>query len=297
MTVAPPEAALPEALAARIAALEADGALLGLAATHLGTGRHLGHREDELFVLASVVKVPVLVALYEEVRAGRADLHQRVTYRSAWKVPGSGILQDLDDGLTLTLRDLAVLMITISDNTAAEVLTQRLGKPRIEAVMDSYGLSTIRVPLGVRALLYEIVDLDPSQPGGYEEARRLLRASAGSGGRAVVPETSDRASPREMCRLFELIADQAILDPASCDDILDILGRNKSDSRIPALLPKGTIVQHKTGTIRGVRNDVGIVHGPSGPYAVAIMTRGLPSDIRSDVAVAETALAVHETFA
>ena len=284
-------------LAEKIAAFEMEGALIGLSATDLRTGRHLAHREDELFPLASVIKLPVLVTLYEEVLAGRADLRERITYRSADKVPGSGVLQDLDDGATLTLRDLAVLMMTVSDNTAAEMLTVRLGKPRIVAAMRRYGLKSIHMPLGVRALLYELVDLDWSKPGGYEEARALLRQSAGSGGRAVKPDETDRGSPRDLCRLMEMIGQREILDEASCDDILDILRRNKSDSRIPALLPKGTVVAHKTGTIRGVRNDVGIVHAPSGPYAVAILSRGLPSDIRGDVRIAEISLKVYEAFA
>jgi beta-lactamase class A len=283
-----------EALAARIAAVEQAGAVVGLAAAHLVTGRQLLHRPDELFPLASAVKLPVLVTLYEEVAAGRADLRERVTYRAASRVPGSGVLQDLDDGLTLTLRDLATLMITISDNTAAELLTDRLGKPRIEGAMQAYGLSSIRVPLGVRALLYELVDLDWTRPGQYEEARELLRAGAGSGGRALMPEQSDRGSPRDLCRLMELIRKDAILDAPSCDDILEILRRTKSDSRIPALLPKGTIIGHKTGTIRSVRNDVGVVEAPNGPYAVAILTRAVPSDIHTDVAIAEVSLAVYE---
>src|SRR5262245_42126057 len=191
--IADPTAALGQALLEG----ESDGAVVGVSATHLTTGHHIAHREGELFGLASVIKLPVLITLYEEVFEGRADLRERVTYRSSQKVPGSGVLQDLDDGLTLTLRDLAVLMIIVSDNTAAEMLTVRLGKPRVEAAMARYGLGSIRMPLGVRALLYELVDLDHTKPGQYDEARALLRQSAGSGGRAVVPEETDRGSPRD----------------------------------------------------------------------------------------------------
>lgn len=280
----------------RVAAVEAEGGIVGLAATDLRAGRRVTHREDELFPLASVIKLPVLVTLYEEVRAGRADLRERITYRAEAKVPGSGVLQDLDDGATFTLRDLAVLMMTVSDNTAAEMLTVRLGKPRIEAAMHRYGLSTISMPLGVRALLYELVDLDWTVPGHYDEARALLRASAGSGGRAVKPDESDRGSPRDLCRLVEIVATRRVLDPASCDAVMDILRRNKSDSRLPALLPKGTVVAHKTGTIRGVRNDVGIVEAPTGPYAIAILSREVPNDIRTDVRIAEISLAVYEAM-
>ncbi|HEV8229312.1 MAG TPA: serine hydrolase, partial [Candidatus Limnocylindria bacterium] len=114
----------------------ATGGTVGIAATQLASGRHLGMRENELFPLASLVKVPILVALYEAIRGGEIDPRERVRYAEATRVPGSGILQDLDDGLELTVRDVATLMIAISDNTAADLLLARVGKPRVEAVMD-----------------------------------------------------------------------------------------------------------------------------------------------------------------
>ena len=144
----------------------------------------------------------------------------------------------------MTLRDLAVLMMVVSDNTAAEVLTERLSTSRIEAAMAGYGLPTIRMPLGVRAGLYELVVLDASLPGQYEEAQRRLRVSAGSGGRAIVPELADRGSPRDLARLVELIERHVILNEWACDDLLDILERGESGPRIGRLLPKATVVAH-----------------------------------------------------
>ena len=78
------------ALRERIAVVEASGAVVGIAATDLASGRHLAYREDQLFPLASVIKLPILAALYEEVVAGRAELRERVTYRASSRVPGSG---------------------------------------------------------------------------------------------------------------------------------------------------------------------------------------------------------------
>ncbi|MDP9264710.1 MAG: class A beta-lactamase-related serine hydrolase [Chloroflexota bacterium] len=252
----------------------ASGGVIGVAATVLATGRHIGFREDELFPAASVIKLPILVALYEEVVRGTVDLTERVTYRAAGRVAGSGVLQDLDDGLALTVRDLATLMITVSDNTATDLLLERVGKDAVEATMRRQDLHSVRIPFSIRELLMELVDMDHRGPGGYEELRRRLRVSAGSGGRSVIAEESDRATPRDLCRLLELLESRAILDGPSCGAILDTLQRTKADTRIPALLPKGTIVAHKTGTIRGVRNDVGVVYGPSGVYALAILSRG-----------------------
>ncbi|HKW78375.1 MAG TPA: serine hydrolase [Candidatus Limnocylindria bacterium] len=281
-------------LAARIDPLAAKtGGVVGLSVTQLAGGAHFGLREDELFPLASLVKAPILVALFDGVRAGSIDLEERVTYRRALRVPGSGVLQDLDDGLAPTVRDLAMLMITVSDNTSADLLLERVGKDGVERAMDAIGCSSVRVPFSIMELFEELTD----SPGAdYETLQRLLRASAGSGGRAIVAETGVRGTPRDMCRLFELLESRAILDEASCAAVLDILKRTKTDTRIPALLPKGTIVAHKTGTIRGVRCDAGIVYAPNGPYAIAIMSKGVRSDLRVDLALAEISLAVYEAL-
>lgn len=264
---------------------------MGLAATHLPSGRHIAVREDELFPLASLVKVPILIALYREVHAGRIDLRERVGYRSATRVPGSGVLQDLDDGLGVTVRDLATLMITVSDNTAADVLLARLGKGRVEQAMHDLGAPSVRVPFSIRELFEELTDA----PGAdYDTLNERLRLSAGGGGRAVIAEQTVRANPRDICALFERLERRTLVDGSSCDAMLDILKRTKMDTRIPALLPKGTVVAHKTGTIRGVRCDAGIVYAPQGPFALAILAKGVGNDLRVDMTLAEISLAVYE---
>jgi beta-lactamase class A len=277
---------------------DATGGIVGVAATHLVTGRHIGYREDELFPTASVIKLPLLVTLYEDAIAGRIDLSERVTYREDTKVAGSGVLQFLDDGLNPTVRDLSVLMMSVSDNTATDLLFDRVGKRRIESTMGRLGLQSIRVPFDIREMLMELVDLDHTQPGGYDELRRRLRLSAGSGGRSMIATQADRATPADMCRLLELIESRAILDPDSCTAIVELLKRIQSATRIPGLLPKGTVVAHKTGSYRRLRNDVGIVYAPSGPYAVALFARELARDnIDDDGALARISLAIYEEFA
>jgi len=277
---------------------DATGGIVGVAATQLATGRHIGYREDGLFPTASVIKLPLLVTLYEDALAGRIDLSERVIYRDDTKVAGSGVLQFLDDGLNPTLRDLAVLMMSVSDNTATDLLFDRVGKSRIEATMERLGLSSIRVPFDIREMLMELVDMDHTQPGGYDELRTRLRLSAGSGGRSMVPEQADRTTPADMCRLLELIESRAILDAESCTAIIELLKRIQSATRIPGLLPKGTVVAHKTGSYRRLRNDVGLVYAPNGPYAVALFARELPRDnIDDDGALARISLAIYQEFA
>ena len=277
---------------------EETGGIVGVAATHLLTGRHIGYREDELYPTASVIKLPLLVTLYEDAIAGRIDLSERVTYRDETKVAGSGVLQYLDGGLAPTLRDLSVLMMSVSDNTATDLLFDRVSKARIEATMDRLGLASIRVPFDIRQMLMELVDMDHSKPGGYDELRQLLRISAGSGGRSMIPEQADRTTPADMCRLLELIESRAILDPEACTTIIELMKRIQSATRIPGLLPKGTVVAHKTGSYRRLRNDVGIVYAPNGPYVVALFARELARDnVDDDGTLARISLAIYEEFA
>jgi beta-lactamase class A len=271
---------------------------VGVSATRLGDGRHVGLREDEPFPTASVIKVPLLVAMYEEALAGRLDLAERVTYRASTRVAGSGVLHYLDEGLTPTVRDLAVLMMSVSDNTATDLLLDRVGKARVEAAMDRHGLRSIRIPFDIREMLMELVDMDPSKRGGYDELRKRLRASVGSGGRSVKPDEADRSTPRDMCRLLELLARGEILDGRSCKAILELMEKIQSATRIPGLLPKGTVVAHKTGSYRRVRNDVGVVYAPTGPYAIAIFARELARDnVDDDRGLAAISLAIWEEFA
>ena len=277
---------------------DVTGGIVGVAATQVATGRHIGYREDELFPTASVIKLPLLVTLYEDAIAGRIDLSERVVYREETKVAGSGVLQYLDDGLDPTLRDLSVLMMSVSDNTATDLLFDRVGTARIEATMARLGLSSIRVPFDIRAMLMELVDMDHSREGGYEELRTLLRLSAGSGGRSMIPDQADRTTPADMCRLLELIESRAVLDADACTAIIELMKRIQSGTRIPGLLPKGTVVAHKTGSYRRLRNDVGIVYAPKGPYVIALFARELARDnVDDDGALARISLAVYEEFA
>lgn len=164
--------------------------------------------------------------------------------------------------------------------------------------MDHLGLPSIRIPFDIREMLMELVDMDHSRPGGYDELRRRLRLSLGSGGRSMIPDQADRTSPADMCRLLELIEARAILNADACTAIIELMKRIQSATRIPGLLPKGTVVAHKTGSYRRLRNDVGIVYAPNGPYAVALFARELARDnIEDDAALARISLAIYREFA
>src|SRR5258708_8770991 len=114
----------------------------------------------------------------------------------------------------------------------------------------------------------------------------------------MIPDQAGRSSPADMGRLLELIELRAILDADAGTAIIGLMKRIQSATRIPGLLPKGTVVAHKTGSYRRLRNDFGLVSAPNGPDVIALFARGLPRDnIEDDEGLPRTSLSVHQEFA
>lgn len=269
---------------------------LGLYIRHLTTGEEFGHQADAPFLTASVFKIPVLVELYRQVERGALRLDQSVTVRETDKVAGSGVLKELSDGHRVNLYELAMLMIIVSDNTATDLLMERLGKDAINATLRGLGLTETRVDLTCRELLSDL--LTPAPPDAPESdvlvwgsLRLNLRCRA-----MTDLQTNDRSTAREMSRLLELIHRGEAASRASCDAMLEILGRQQVNDRVPVQLPLATPVAHKTGELPGIRNDAAIVYGPSGPYLFTAFTRNLADEVRGCRQVGEISRAVYDYF-
>ncbi len=282
------------------AAISRIEATVGVAARHLETGREIQHNADDVFFTASTLKVPVLVELYRQVDRGIVDLNRRVELTQDMRVPGSGILKEMDAGLNPTLHDLAMLMIIISDNTATDILYDLVGRDNLNDTMRELGLHKTRIPMTVRQLLFSVVGLDPENPDHtYERcAERLFNEAYVPDAAGYDPDRSDVSSPADMCRLLELLYSVDFLSPASREGALDILKRQQLRTVIPYALPVGTTVAHKTGFYLGVRADVGIVCSPTGPYTVAIMAKHVTSRDRMtfDLSLSALARAVYDTL-
>jgi beta-lactamase class A len=289
-----------DALARRVAEVEGS---VGAAAWPVGKPEQtVGVNMDELYPTASTFKIPLLYALYQMVDRGEIDLSRRVTIEEHDRVPGSGVLQDLDPGLQPTVRDLAMLMTIVSDNQATDMLYEMVGTERIHGALDTLGLPGIRVPLTCRALLFDYVGLDVNNPENTYEMF-LERARAGEYNREGVA-WSDKAgsgnnltSPRDMARLCELIELGAGLSEAARDGVIDTMKRQKYNERIPAGLPENIVVAHKTGSIKGVRNDAGIVYAPAGPYVIALFSKGLADEKGGVDCLADLSRIIWEAFA
>ncbi|HEX5504254.1 MAG TPA: serine hydrolase [Thermomicrobiales bacterium] len=276
---------------------EIDG-VVGVAARDLASGAEVAVNADEPFPTASVMKVPILFELYRQAEAGQVDLDRRVPYGAAHRVPGSGVLQDLAYGLAPTVKDLATLMITVSDNTATDMVLDLVGVAPLNETIGRLGLTRTAIPFSTRGLLYSMVGLDPANPEHTYDLF-LERSKAGQvdwGSRALADTSNNVSTPRDLNRLLELIERRERLSDASCAAMLDILKAQKYNTIIPLHLPAGVAVAHKTGSLRGVRNDVGIVYAPDGPYLLSLFAKRLSDQVAGASALAEISKAVWEGF-
>jgi beta-lactamase class A len=203
---------------------------------------------------ASLIKVPILAALYEAVEEGRARLDETVVMTAEDQVTGSGVLMDLTPGRAWTLRDLATLMITVSDNTATNLLLDRLGVEPVNQLAERLDLHQTRV------------------------LRRLQRLPVGA-------EGTNHTTAADMTRLMALIARGRVVSWRACQAMADLLRRCQADAVIAAPTPAGhglvgepapQVVYHKTGLLAQFRGDAGFVLWHGGGYALTVMGQGVP---------------------
>lgn len=257
---------------------------IGVAAWPVGKPEEaFGMNMDVLYPTASTFKIPLIYALYQMVDRGEADLTQRVEITAAHRVPGSGILQDLDTGLEPTVRDLAVFMTVVSDNQATDMLFDIVGTERMHAALDALNLTRTRVPLSTRGLLYDYVGMDTNNPEHtYDMSLERMRNDQynmdGVAWSDVEGSGNDLTTPREMAALCEAIELGTGLSDTSRAGILDIMKRQKFNDRIPAGVPEKIEIAHKTGSLKGVRNDAGIVYAPNGAYVIGVFSKHLADE-------------------
>jgi beta-lactamase class A len=254
---------------------------------------------DRPFPMASVFKIPVLVELLLQVDEGRQRLEDVVTVTEAMKAPGSGVLKELTSEPSLSLSDLAMLMIIISDNTATDILVERLGTDAINRRLAGLGLRTTRVVMTCRGLLFEMAGRPrgPYTPAARLEVEQILKTRERVfTGRAYADAENNVTTPREMVALLELLVRDGALSPLTRSRALDYLRRQQIRDRLPFHLPPGTELAHKTGSLMGVRNDAGILFVPRGPVLVCAFTRDLARDQDGVDAIAEVGCLVHSAF-
>jgi beta-lactamase class A len=275
---------------------------VGVAAWPVGRPeRAIGVNADVLYPTASTLKIPLLYALFQMVDNGEVQLAKRIRIDAHHRVPGSGVLQDLDPGLEPTIRDLAILMTVVSDNQATDMLYTIVGTDRIHAALDGLGLHRTRIPMATRTLLYDYVGMNPANPEHtYELALQRMRDKQynydGVAWSDQEGSGNDLTTPREMSAMCDAIEQGIGLSASARDGIIDIMKRQKFNDRIPAGVPEEIEIAHKTGSIKGVRNDSGIVYAPGGPYVISLFSKHLADEKAGVNALAELSSIVWNTF-
>ena len=270
---------------ARLAQL--GGATVGVTVLHVESGFAVDVRGSDRFPMASAYKVAIAFELLRRVDAGEEKLERMVTLEPADYHPGSGTLTALfnppgftQPGVALSLRHLLELMLLISDNSATDVLLREVGGPEaVNARLAALGVSGVQVD------------------GPTKEMIENWRQN-GTGANGNLRNT---ATPNGMVTLLDRIFRRNGLTPASAELLLDILRRcHTGNARLKGLLPEGTVVMHKTGTLGGVANDVGFIRLPdeAGHLAIAVFVKGADTVTpeKRDRVIAEIARASHDFF-
>jgi beta-lactamase class A len=277
---------------------EFDG-VVGVAARDFGSGEAISYNADVIFPTASTFKTALLYELYRQVDEGKVDPSSRITFEDRMRVPGSGVLQDLDAGASLTVKDIATLMIVVSDNAGTDIIYDLIGREPVAATLERLGMHQTHLPLGCWEILAGLHNLDPNDPNlTYDELKRRLEESEAPWDSNALNETPDNdiSTPSDMLVLLEKIYRGEGLSASSRDAVIDIMMRQKFAERIPALLPFGVRVAHKTGSVKGVRNDVGIVYAGDNTYGIALMSKRGENGIEAVQLLAQLSKLVYDRF-
>jgi beta-lactamase class A len=217
--------------------------IVGIAVADLTSGERFTVNEAFAFPQGSAIKIPILVELYRQAEAGSINLEERVPVRATDQVGGTGVAQWFGDGTSLlSWRDLATLMIVLSDNTATNLLIDRLGMASVNRTMAALGAGDVRLQ------------------------RLMIRPLSSARGEENV------ATPAGALTVLERLHRCALpMARARCDDLRRILELPK-DGALPASVPAGVRVAWKPGSVEGVETAWGIVALPGRPFALAVMT-------------------------
>jgi beta-lactamase class A len=242
-----------------------DG-VMGIAIEDLTSSDHYFLREDEVFAQASSIKIAVLADLYLQAQQGKLKLTDLYTVQASDLVPDSDIMNGLTPGVTrVTLRDLATMMVAVSDNSATNVLIDRVGMTNVNTMLESLGLAHTRL------------------------RRKMMDLQAAKEGRENI------STPREMMTLLDAVYHGKLLNKQSTDDFFKMLSTNKS-SFLPRDLPPDLKIANKPGELEAVRNDSGVVFVEGRPYVICVMTAFLRNERDGENAISQVSLAAWRMF-
>lgn len=236
----------------------ASGGTVGIAV--IGpNGERWSHNGDRQFRAASTMKIPLMIEIYRQIDRGERALDDPYTLTADDKAIGSGVLLHLHDGIGITLKDIIYLMISISDNTATNILIDMAGMDEVNALMRELGM--------------------PNSTLGRKMKGRP----------AVEGEKENFATPNDYAAVVAALFDGSAASSGSCDAMIEMLTLQQNSRRIPRYLPESDDIRWgtKTGSITGVTNDVGFVETPTGRIIIAAFCEDFPDQHDGEFAIGE----------
>jgi serine-type D-Ala-D-Ala carboxypeptidase (penicillin-binding protein 5/6) len=251
---------------------------VAVAVKHLKTGESYEYQADRTMPTASLIKFPVMAAAYHAVENGKLSLDERIELKADDKVQGSGILSShFSPGTIISLRDAIQLMIVYSDNTATNLVLDKLGLPATNEFMKALGCPETRINA------------------------KVFRADT-----SIAPERSKEfglgsTTARDMVKLCEMLHGRKLVSHDASEKMLQHLFACEDKQKVPRSLPPGTRVAHKTGSVTQTRTDAGIMETPGGPIAFCILTtnnqdKRWTDDNEGDLLCAEIGSAIYQYF-
>lgn len=216
---------------------------VGCVIKDLETGWEISFNKDELFPSASLAKIPIMAACFQAQQKGRMNFSDTVRLKGADKVYGSGVLKAMPNGSLFSVDKLIELMVTQSDNTAANILIGLLGRDSLEGYFSEFGLKNTNL------------------------SRKMMDFRARRRGRENYTTAAD------MAYILEKIYRGKFINDAVAGECISLLKQQKINDRIPALLPAGAQAAHKTGLEHNVCHDAGIVFTGKGDFLICVLTR------------------------
>ena len=287
---------------------ELSGGTVGVGVIHLETGREVYHNGGERFPMASTYKVPIAVQLLTKVDRGELRLDSLIEVEQGDLLPGGTLTRLFDDpGVILSVRNFLELMLLISDNSATDVVLRTAGgATAVTGRMRTLGIDGITVSRPTINLIADWIGVELPRrsewnPTMFRELRRASTPEQRDRANAVFEsDPQDTATPDAMATLLARVWRDEILSDASSKLLLDIMRRSTTGAnRLKGLLTPDAEVAHKTGTIGGTTNDVGIITLPhnAGHVVTVVFVKqselGVPQRER---AIAHIARAVHDYF-
>jgi beta-lactamase class A len=238
-------------LAERLAAIaKPHKGKVAYAVKHLDYGETVYHNADDAMPTASLIKFPVMLEVYMQVLEGKVKLSDMVTLRKEDMVPGAGILTyHFSDGATFPLRDAVRLMIVYSDNTATNLVLDKIGIASTGKRMAAWDCPSTKI--NAKVFRGSTTSIDP------EATKKFGLGST---------------TAREMVSLLERLHQSKLVSPEACKEMIGHLKKCDDKTKLKRLLPAKVEVAHKTGSVSDVKSDAGIIYTPSGPVAMCVLT-------------------------